>query len=130
MFFHEKKLFHPVEVEKPNPQYAVILQEQLGGGNGELKAAMQYMSQSFRIKDKEIREIIRKRYKESLKDEVVERLNTVIKAIKEDNLEEIIPFIGDSPSGDDYGCDNRYISFKDVTDCEDIGDVIDALMEK
>lgn len=81
------------------------------------------------IKDKEIREIIRKRYKESLKDEVVERLNTVIKAIKEDNLEEIIPFIGDSPSGDDYGCDNRYISFKDVTDCEDIGDVIDALME-
>ena len=81
-------------------------------------------------KDKEIREIIRKRYKESLKDEVVERLNTVIKAIKEDNLEEIIPFIGDSPSGDDYGCDNRYISFKDVTDCEDIGDVIDALMEK
>lgn len=82
------------------------------------------------IKDKEIREIIRKRYKESLKDEVVERLNTVIKAIKEDNLEEIIPFIGDSPSGDGYGCDNRYISFKDVTDCEDIGDVIDALMEK
>lgn len=82
------------------------------------------------IKDKEIREIIRKRYKESLKDEVVERLNTVIKAIKEDNLEEIISFIGDSPSGDDYGCDNRYISFKDVTDCEDIGDVIDALMEK
>ena len=48
MFFHEKKLFHPVEVEKPNPQYAVILQEQLGGGNGELKAAMQYMSQSFK----------------------------------------------------------------------------------
>ncbi len=82
------------------------------------------------IKDKEIRGIIRKRYKESLKDEVVERLNTVIKAIKEDNLEEIIPFIGDSPSGDGYGCDNRYISFKDVTNCEDIGDVIDALMEK
>ena len=57
MFFHEKKLFHPVEVEKPNPQYAVILQEQLGGGNGELKAAMQYMSQSFRIKDKEIKDL-------------------------------------------------------------------------
>ena len=50
MFKHEKMLFHPVEVERPNPQYAVLLQEQLGGGNGELKAAMQYMSQSFRIK--------------------------------------------------------------------------------
>ena len=33
MFKHEKQLFHPVGVEKPNPQYAVLLQEQLGGGN-------------------------------------------------------------------------------------------------
>ncbi len=51
MFKHEKQLFHPVGVEKPNPQYAALLQEQLGGGNGELKAALQYMSQSFRIKE-------------------------------------------------------------------------------
>ena len=57
MFKHEKMLFHPVEVERPNPQYAVLLQEQLGGGNGELKAAMQYMSQSFRIKDPEIKDL-------------------------------------------------------------------------
>jgi len=57
MFKHEKKLLHPVAVEKPNPQYAVLLQEQLGGGNGELKAAMQYMSQSFRIKDKAIKDL-------------------------------------------------------------------------
>ena len=54
---HEKQLFHPVEVERPNPQYAVLLQEQLGGGNGELKAALQYMSQSFRIKDPEIKDL-------------------------------------------------------------------------
>ena len=57
MFKHEKQLFHPVEVESSNPQYAVLLQEQLGGGNGELKAAMQYMSQSFRIKDPEIKDL-------------------------------------------------------------------------
>lgn len=57
MFKHEKKLFHPVSVEKPNPQYAVLLQEQLGGANGELKAAMQYMAQSFRIKDPEIKDL-------------------------------------------------------------------------
>ena len=31
MFKHEKLLFHPVEVERPNPQYAALLQEQLGG---------------------------------------------------------------------------------------------------
>ena len=41
MFKHEKQLFHPVAIEKPNPQYAALLQEQLGGGNGELKAAKQ-----------------------------------------------------------------------------------------
>jgi Mn-containing catalase len=44
-------------IERPNPQYAALLQEQLAGGNGELKAAMQYISQSFRIKDPEIKDI-------------------------------------------------------------------------
>ena len=57
MFKHEKKLFHPVAVDRPNPQYAVLMQEQLGGGNGELKAAMQYMSQSFRINDQAIKDL-------------------------------------------------------------------------
>ncbi|MFQ7536682.1 MAG: manganese catalase family protein, partial [Clostridium sp.] len=51
MFEHKKKLLHPVKVERPNPQYAVLMQEQLGGNNGELKAAMQYLSQSFRAQD-------------------------------------------------------------------------------
>ncbi len=57
MFKHEKQLFHPVSVEKPNPQYAALMQEQLGGANGELKAAMQYLSQSFRVKDPEIKDL-------------------------------------------------------------------------
>ena len=57
MFKHEKELFHPVAVEGPNPQYAALLQEQLGGGNGELKAAMQYLSQSFRIRDSRIKDL-------------------------------------------------------------------------
>jgi len=26
MFKHEKQLFHPVAVERPNPQYAALLQ--------------------------------------------------------------------------------------------------------
>ncbi len=57
MFKHEKQLFHQVGIERPNPQYAALLQEQLGGGNGEMKAAMQYMSQSFRIRDPEIKDL-------------------------------------------------------------------------
>lgn len=57
MFEHKKQLFHPVAVERPNAQYAALMQEQLGGANGELKAAMQYMSQSFRIKDQKIKDL-------------------------------------------------------------------------
>lgn len=57
MFKHEKLLLKDVKVEKANPQYAVLMQEQLGGGNGELKAAMQYLSQSFRVKDPAIKDL-------------------------------------------------------------------------
>lgn len=57
MYKHDKKLLQDVKVEKPNPQYAALLQEQLGGANGELKAAMQYISQSFRIRDMSIKDL-------------------------------------------------------------------------
>ena len=57
LYKHEKPLFHPVGSERPNPQYAVMMQEQLGGANGEMKAAMQYMSQSFRVKDPKIKDL-------------------------------------------------------------------------
>ncbi len=57
MFKHDKKLMHAVRIEKANPQYAALMQEQLGGANGELKAALQYMSQSFRIKDETIKDL-------------------------------------------------------------------------
>ncbi|MDF2891722.1 MAG: Catalase [Clostridia bacterium] len=57
MFKHEKKLLSEVRVDRPNPNYAAMLQEQLGGPQGELKAALQYMSQSFRIKDLAIKDL-------------------------------------------------------------------------
>ncbi|KJS11379.1 MAG: manganese catalase [Peptococcaceae bacterium BRH_c8a] len=57
MFKHDKNLLEMVRVERPNPQYAAMLQEQLGGPQGELKAALQYISQSFRIKDPEIKDL-------------------------------------------------------------------------
>lgn len=57
MFKHDKQLLHPVKVERPNPTYAAMLTEQLGGPQGEMKAAMQYMSQSFRIKDPAIKDL-------------------------------------------------------------------------
>jgi Mn-containing catalase len=57
MFKHEKQLLHDVRIDRPNPNFAAMLQEQLGGANGELKAALQYLSQSFRIKDPAIKDL-------------------------------------------------------------------------
>ena len=57
MFKHEKEYLHPVRVDRPNPNYAALLQEQLGGPQGELKSALQYLSQSMRIKDPEIKDL-------------------------------------------------------------------------
>lgn len=57
MFKHDKQLLHEVKVDAPNPNYAAMIQEQMGGPHGELKAALQYMSQSFRIKDPAIKDL-------------------------------------------------------------------------
>lgn len=57
MFKHDKQLLKSVRVDGPNPNYANMLQEQLGGPQGELKAAMQYLSQSFRIRDPQIKDL-------------------------------------------------------------------------
>jgi len=57
MFKHDKQLLKNVRVDAPNPNYANLMQEQIGGPHGELKAAMQYLSQSFRIKDQRIKDL-------------------------------------------------------------------------
>ncbi|WP_411676955.1 manganese catalase family protein [Caproicibacter sp.] len=57
MFKHEKQLLKEVRVDGPNLNYANMMQEQFGGPQGELKAALQYISQSFRIKDPAIKDL-------------------------------------------------------------------------
>lgn len=57
MFKHDKQLLKDVRVDAPNPNYAAMLQEQLGGPQGELKAGLQYLSQSFRINDPKIKDL-------------------------------------------------------------------------
>ena len=47
MFYHVKELQFNARVSKPDPRFARLLLEQFGGGNGELKAAMQYFVQAF-----------------------------------------------------------------------------------
>ncbi len=50
MFHHVKELQFNARVSKPDPRFAAILLEQFGGGNGELKAAMQYFTQAFAVR--------------------------------------------------------------------------------
>src|SRR5512146_3277944 len=47
MFHHVKELQFNARVSGPDPRFAQLLLEQFGGGNGELKAAMQYFVQAF-----------------------------------------------------------------------------------
>jgi Mn-containing catalase len=50
MFYHVKDLQFNARVSKPDVRFAKLLLEQFGGGNGELKAAMQYFVQAFGAK--------------------------------------------------------------------------------
>jgi Mn-containing catalase len=52
MFVHNKDLQFEVRVSQPDPRFATLLQEQFGGANGELKAAMQYFTQAFVLRQK------------------------------------------------------------------------------
>src|SRR3954468_19093460 len=47
MFHHVKEVQFNARVSGPDPKFASLLLEQFGGGNGELKAAMQYFVQAF-----------------------------------------------------------------------------------
>lgn len=51
MFYHVKELQYNARVSKPDARFARLLLEQFGGGNGELKAAMQYFVQAFACKN-------------------------------------------------------------------------------
>jgi Mn-containing catalase len=50
VFHHVKELQFNARVTKADPRFAALLLEQFGGGNGELKAAMQYFVQSFSVR--------------------------------------------------------------------------------
>ena len=40
MFHHSAKLQYPVKVDKPNPEFAMLLQQAIGGVEGEIRVAM------------------------------------------------------------------------------------------
>ena len=47
MYYTDKKLQWPVRVEKPNPLFARMLQQAIGGVEGEIRVCMQYFFQAW-----------------------------------------------------------------------------------
>lgn len=47
MWIYEKKLEFPVKIKNKNPQLAKLILTQYGGPDGELGAALRYLSQRF-----------------------------------------------------------------------------------
>jgi Mn-containing catalase len=49
VFHHSDELQYEVEVEEPDPQFAKMLQQAVGGAEGEMRVALQYMFQAFAV---------------------------------------------------------------------------------
>jgi Mn-containing catalase len=47
VFFHHRELAYTVRVDKPNPVFARMLQQAIGGPEGELRVMMQYLFQGW-----------------------------------------------------------------------------------
>ncbi|MGP9634758.1 manganese catalase family protein [Halomonas sp. AOP43-A1-21] len=59
MFHHSAKLQYPVKVDKPNPEFAMLLQQAIGGIEGEIRVAMQYFFQAMGARgDDRIRDLL------------------------------------------------------------------------
>jgi Mn-containing catalase len=47
MFYHDPKLQYKVRVDEPNPLFAKMLQQAIGGAEGELRVCLQYLFQAW-----------------------------------------------------------------------------------
>ncbi len=47
MFYHDNKLQYTVRVDKPNPAFAKLLQQAIGGIEGEIRVCLQYLFQAW-----------------------------------------------------------------------------------
>ena len=47
MFYHDNELQYPVEVEEPDPVFAKMLQQAIGGVEGEMRVCLQYLFQAW-----------------------------------------------------------------------------------
>ncbi len=58
MFKYEKMLEYPINIRKKDIRMAKLLNEQLGGANGELAASIRYLCQRFTMPDEKGRALL------------------------------------------------------------------------
>ena len=88
MFIYEKRLEYPVNIKKKNLKFAKDLYTQLGGPNGELAAAVRYLSQSFSMPDQQGKALLIDIASEELGH--VEMISTMLKQLTDGaTIEEI-----------------------------------------
>ena len=58
MWQYKKKLEYPVNIKNPNPALAKVIITQFGGPDGELGAAMRYLSQRYTAPCNEVKAIL------------------------------------------------------------------------
>ena len=88
MFFHHRDLAYTVRVDKPNPVFARMLQQAIGGPEGEMRVMNQYMFQGFGHRGE-------KRYRDMLLSTATEEIghlevltDALIDLLENDNLRE------------------------------------------
>ena len=58
MWLYEKKLAFPISIKKPDPRMAKLIITQYGGADGELGAALRYLSQRFTMPNGKTRALL------------------------------------------------------------------------
>ena len=58
MWMYEKKLQYPINIKKPNPTLAKVIISQYGGPDGEIGAALRYLSQRLVMPDQKSKAIL------------------------------------------------------------------------
>ena len=58
MWQYQKNLEYPIRIKNPDPRMAKLIITQYGGGDGELGAALRYLSQRFTMPTGETRGLL------------------------------------------------------------------------
>lgn len=95
MWIYEKKLEFPVKIKNKNPQLGKLILTQYGGPNGELGAAIRYLSQRFTMITPEAKAILNDIGTEELAH--LEMIGSIVHQLTDDISEEEIKQAGLGP---------------------------------